>query len=171
MSEKYNTTVQCISQAAKLLVMSREDFRRIESQSLLWNKILNNGEQKILKYHESMRQFKFVQQHVHDEMAKTSIAGQNTQNTGKKFIAGEDLLKQHRDSIKRPTGEMVENPVFSNSKLDVNLEELFTRRVPEQILSTKHLGKPEPEGTISQKNLREAFSSLQIGHNKVLSFE
>lgn len=40
--------------------MSREDFRRIESQSLLWNKILNNGEQKIRKYHEFMRQFKFV---------------------------------------------------------------------------------------------------------------
>jgi len=66
---------------------------------------------------------------------------------------------------------MVDNPVFFNGKIDVNCEELFTRRVPEQILSTKHLGKPAPEGSISQKNLKEAFSSLQIDQNKVLSFD
>ena len=85
-----------------------------------------------------MRQFKFVQQHVEDEMAKARIAGNNTKNIGKKFIAGEDLLQQHRDSIKRPSGEMIENPVFATSRLDVNLEQLVTRRVPLQILSTKH---------------------------------
>ena len=66
---------------------------------------------------------------------------------------------------------MVENPIFLNSKLEVNLEELITRHVPQQILSTKQMGKTEPEVSISQKNLREVFSSLQIGHSKVLSFE
>jgi hypothetical protein len=55
-------------------------------------------------------------------MAKARIAGNNTKNVGKKFIAGEDLLQQHRDSIKRPSGEMIENPLFATSRLDVNLE-------------------------------------------------
>jgi len=36
-------------------MMSREDFRKLESQNLLWKKILINGEQKIRKYHEKMR--------------------------------------------------------------------------------------------------------------------
>jgi hypothetical protein len=31
MSQKYNTTVECISQNAKLIMMSREDFRKIEA--------------------------------------------------------------------------------------------------------------------------------------------
>lgn len=38
-----------------------------------------------------MRQFKFVQLNVEDEMAKAFIEGTNTKS-GKKFIAGEDLL-------------------------------------------------------------------------------
>lgn len=104
MSGKYNTTVQCISQNGLLLMMSREDFRKLESQNLLWKKILINGEQKIRKYHEKMRQFKFVQQHVEDEMIKAgngAITDSDNQKHGKKFIAGEDLLKQHRDSLKR----------------------------------------------------------------------
>jgi hypothetical protein len=55
----------------------------------------------------------------------------------KKFVAGEDLLKQYRDSVKNPNGDMIENPIFTGKHLELNLEELITRRVPQQILSLK----------------------------------
>jgi hypothetical protein len=71
MSKKYNTTVECISQEAKLIMMTREDFRRIESYATQWNSILHSGELKIRRYHDKMKQFAFVRVHVQDEMNKT----------------------------------------------------------------------------------------------------
>ena len=55
--------------------------------------MLKNGEEKIRKYHEKMRLFKFVRLHVDDELTKVSANPEGLKSGAKKFIAGEDLLK------------------------------------------------------------------------------
>lgn len=40
----YHTTVQCISQTASLLMMPREDFRKIEQFNAQWQSILKSVE-------------------------------------------------------------------------------------------------------------------------------
>ena len=65
-------------------------------------------------------------------------------------------MKQQWDRVKRPSGEMVENPIFQNNKLMIDLEKLVGRRVPTQILSLK----PDSKLSTLKRNQNAAYASV-----------